>query len=86
MDLPWTWILWIAAVIVALGALVSLAMKLRSDLQAKLDNYIREQTMALVRKRKALAELRRRHELAQKIISERQAQESAAALAGEQNP
>ncbi len=78
IDLPWGWILWAIAVVMATGSLAKLAIKRRDELQGKLDVYMETQLKAIHHKRKILAEHRRRVALAKKLASETAAQEAEA--------
>ncbi len=75
-EIPWFWILWILAVVMAVGSLVRLSMTLRDRLQAKLDEYFKSEVTAMIRKKRILAETKRRHEIARKLLEDRQAMET----------
>jgi len=75
-ELPWNWILWAVAFVMALSSLVKLAVDRRDELQAKLDTYLEEQKTVLVNKRKILAEHRRRAALTRRIAAEKARQEA----------
>ncbi|MDZ4849597.1 MAG: hypothetical protein SGI77_09900 [Pirellulaceae bacterium] len=74
-DLPWAWILWTLAVVMATSSLVSLAIKRRNELQGKLDVYLEEQVKLISSKRKILAEHRRRVALAKQLAEANASQE-----------
>ncbi len=70
LDLPWNWILWIVAFVMATSSLVRLGLSRRDELQGKLDTYVEEQVSRINHKRKILAEHRRRVLLAKKLAEE----------------
>jgi len=70
LDLPWNWILWIAAVLMATSSLVRLGMSRRDELQGKLDTYVEEQVKFISHKKRILREHRRRVTLAKKMAEE----------------
>lgn len=70
LDLPWDWILWITAILFAIGSLVPLAIKRRDELQGKLDVYLEEQLKVILHKKRILAEHRRRVQLAKQKAEE----------------
>jgi len=75
-ELPWNWILWVVAFVMAMSSLVKLAVDRRDELQAKLDTYLVEQKSVLSNKRKILAEHRRRAALVRRIAAEKARQEA----------
>ena len=75
LDLPWGWILWTLAVVMATSSLVKLAINRRDELQGKLDTYLETQLETIHHKKKILAEHRRRFALAKKMADENAAQE-----------
>ena len=70
LDLPWNWILGVAAFVMATSSLVRLGMSRRDELQGKLDTYVEEQVSRINHKRKILTEHRRRVALAKKMAEE----------------
>jgi hypothetical protein len=74
VDLPWNWILWGLATLMAISSLVSLAIQRRDELQAKLDSHLDHQRKLLQHKQKILAEHRRRVALAKKLAEENAAE------------
>ncbi len=74
LDLPWSWILWIAAVVFATSSLVRLGMSRRDELQGKIDAYVEEQIKFISHKKRILREHRRRVALAKKMAEENAAQ------------
>jgi hypothetical protein len=70
LDLPWGWLLWGLAVILATSSLVKLANNRRDELQRKLDSYLETQLKLIQHKKKILEEHRRRVALAKKIGDE----------------
>lgn len=74
LDLPWEWILWAIAVVMATSSLVKLAISRRDELQNRLDTYLETQLKTIHHKKKILAEHRRRVALAKKIAEENAAQ------------
>ncbi len=77
LDLPWGWILWAVAVVMATSSLVKLAGDRRNELQGKLDTYVEGQLKLNYHKKKILAEHRRRVALAKKLADENAMQEAA---------
>ncbi len=75
LDLPWGWILWALAVVMATSSLVKLAVDRRNELQNKLDTYMDSQLKLIHHKKKILAEHRRRIALAKKLAEENAVQE-----------
>lgn len=59
----------------AVGSLVRLAMTLRDRLQEKLDEYFKAEISSMIKKKRLLAEQKRRHEIAKKLLEDRQAME-----------
>jgi len=76
LDLPWGWILWALAAVMATSSLVKLAIDRRDELQAKLDTYLETQLKMIYHKKKILAEHRRRVALAKKMAEDNAAQEA----------
>ena len=76
IDLPWGWILWTLAVVMATASLVKLAISRRDELQGKLDTYVETQLKTIHHKRRILAEHRRRVALAKKIAEENAVQDA----------
>ena len=74
LDLPWNWILWVVAFVMATSSLVRLGLSRRDELQGKLDTYVEEQVSRINHKRKILTEHRRRVSLAKKMAEENAAQ------------
>ena len=70
LELPWGWILWTLAVLIATSSLVKLAIARRDELQGKLDTYLETQLKTIHHKKKILAEHRRRVALAKKMAEE----------------
>jgi hypothetical protein len=81
---PWLWLLWLGALLAAVACLIRQARILRGKLQAKLSDYVSDQSAAIQQKREMLGEFRRRAELTRKILAERQAQEARVAEAAAQ--
>lgn len=69
-DLPWGWILWTIAVVMATSSLVKLALTRRDELQGKLDAYVEVQRKMIGNKKKILNEHRRRVALAKQMAEE----------------
>jgi uncharacterized membrane-anchored protein YhcB (DUF1043 family) len=70
-ELPWNWILWGIAFVMAISSLVKLSIDRRDELQGKLETYLEGQKTVLSHKRKILAEHRRRASLAKRIALEK---------------
>jgi t-SNARE complex subunit (syntaxin) len=77
LDLPWGWILWAVAAVMATSSLVKLANDRRKELQDKLDNYVENQLKLNSHKKKIIAEHRRRVALAKKLAEENAKQDGA---------
>lgn len=77
LDMPWGWILWAVAAVMATSSLVKLANDRRNELQDKLDTYVENQLKLIYHKKKILAEHRRRVALAKKLAEENAMQENA---------
>jgi hypothetical protein len=82
LDLPWAWILWAVAVVMATSSLVKLASDRRDELQTRLDTYVENQLKLIHHKKKIIAEHRRRVALAKKLAEENAANEAASRDAG----
>jgi hypothetical protein len=80
-ELPWNWILWGIAFVMAISSLVKLSIDRRDELQGKLETYLAEQKTVLSNKRKILAEHRRRASLAKRIALEKATLEAEEAKA-----
>ena len=76
-NLPWKWILWGIAFVMAFSSLVKLSIDRRDELQGKLEIYLESQKSLISNKRKILAEHRRRASLAKRIAAEKARQEAA---------
>lgn len=74
--LSWNLLLWAMAVLLAIASLVRLSITLRDRLQEKLDEYFKNELTELVKKRRHLRDLKRRVDVAKKLIEERRAMDS----------
>jgi len=75
-NLPWKWILWGIAFVMAMSSLVKLSIDRRDELQGKLKIYLESQKSLISNKRKILAEHRRRASLTKRIAAEKARQEA----------
>jgi hypothetical protein len=60
----------------AVASLVKLSITLRDRLQAKLDEYFKGEIAVVIRKKRLIAEQRRRQEMAKKLLDDRQTLEA----------
>ena len=75
LELPWGWIFWAVAVVMATSSLATLAIRRRDELQGKLNAYMEKQSKLIQHKKKILAEHRRRVALAKEMAEKNAAQE-----------